>query len=97
MAYDLLCGTVPIIVIYLYIQCSHHHDAAHPRRAKDHKVKNNYASAVISMSIAGPRSAALNDAVEAAVAAGMTVVAAAGEQPMAFSAQHQCSGLAWAA
>lgn len=65
-------------------------------RAKDHKVKNSYASAVISMSIAGPRSAALNDAVEAAVAAGITVVAAAGEQPLVLSAQqlpHLLAGL----
>lgn len=47
-------------------------------RAKDHKARNRYTSAIISMSIAGPRSAALNDAVEAAVAAGITVVTAAG-------------------
>jgi subtilisin family serine protease len=59
------------VALALYILCA--------CRARDNKVKNNYASAVISMSIAGPRSAALNDAVEAAVAAGITVVTAAGE------------------
>ena len=48
-------------------------------RAKDHKARNGIVSAVISMSIAGPRSAALNDAVEAAAAAGITVVTAAGK------------------
>jgi len=47
-------------------------------RVKDHKARNNIASAVISMSIAGPRSASLNDAVDAASKAGIVVVTAAG-------------------
>jgi subtilisin family serine protease len=48
------------------------------RRVKDHKAKNRIASAVLSMSLAGPWSASLNDAIDAASAAGITVVTAAG-------------------
>lgn len=48
------------------------------RRVKDHKAKNRIASAVISMSLAGPYSASLNDAIDQASNAGITVVTAAG-------------------
>jgi hypothetical protein len=51
----------------------------HARRVRDHKARNNIASAVICMSIAGPRSASLNDAIEAAIKAGIVVITAAGE------------------
>lgn len=47
-------------------------------RVKNHKLRNNIQSAVISMSLVGPRAASLNDAVEEMVAAGITVVTAAG-------------------
>lgn len=40
---------------------------------------NGIQSAVVSMSLGGPRSAALNDAVADLTAAGITVVVAAGE------------------
>lgn len=48
------------------------------RRVKEHKVKNRIASAIVSMSLAGPWSASLNDAIDAASSAGITVVTAAG-------------------
>lgn len=47
-------------------------------RVKDHKARNSIASAVVAMPFAGPRSAALNDAVDAVSKAGIVVVAAAG-------------------
>lgn len=55
--------------------------AAHPLvlcRVKDHKARNNIASAVIVMSLAGPRSASMNDAIDAASQAGIVMVTAAG-------------------
>lgn len=63
-------------------------------RVRDHKARNNIASAVICMSIAGPRSAALNNAVEAASAAGITIVTAAGEpRGKACCSHDQVQGL----
>ncbi|GBF90459.1 peptidase S8 [Raphidocelis subcapitata] len=46
--------------------------------AKTYAQRNGLRSAVVSMSLGGPRSAALNDAVEELTAAGLTVVVAAG-------------------
>jgi len=46
-------------------------------RVKDHKARNSISSAVVAMSFAGPRSAALNDAVDAVSQAGSFVVVAA--------------------
>eukprot|EP00775_Hariotina_reticulata_P008272 gene8272-8460_t len=45
---------------------------------KAHKQRNGYTSAVISMSLVGPRAASLNDAIADMQAAGITVVVAAG-------------------
>jgi subtilisin family serine protease len=45
---------------------------------KEHKAKNGYKSAVVVMSLGGPRSASLNDAVDDLSRAGVTVVVAAG-------------------
>lgn len=50
----------------------------HPLRVKEHKARNGIASAVVVMSLGGPRSAALNDAVDDLSAAGVSVVVAAG-------------------
>ncbi|WIA43022.1 hypothetical protein OEZ86_009556 [Tetradesmus obliquus] len=47
-------------------------------RVKDHKQRNNIQSAVIVMSLAGPKSQSLNDAIEAVAAAGIVPVIAAG-------------------
>jgi hypothetical protein len=47
-------------------------------RVKDHKARNKIASAVITMSLAGPWSKSLNDAIDATSAAGIVVVTAAG-------------------
>jgi hypothetical protein len=49
-------------------------------RAKTYAQRNGLRSAVVSMSLGGPRSAALNDAVAELTAAGLTVVVAAGER-----------------
>lgn len=48
------------------------------RWVKEHVQKNGYKQAVASLSIGGPRSAALNDAVEELAAAGIPTVVAAG-------------------
>jgi subtilisin family serine protease len=45
---------------------------------KRHKLANKYPSAVVSMSLGGPRSASLNDAVEDLAAAGIVSIVAAG-------------------
>uniref|UniRef100_A0A383V4M1 Peptidase S8/S53 domain-containing protein n=1 Tax=Tetradesmus obliquus TaxID=3088 RepID=A0A383V4M1_TETOB len=45
---------------------------------KNHKQRNNIQSAVIVMSLAGPKSQSLNDAIEAVAAAGIVPVIAAG-------------------
>lgn len=44
----------------------------------NHKTSNNIASAVVNMSLGGPRSSSLNDGVASTVAAGVTVVVSAG-------------------
>lgn len=49
-----------------------------PRRVKSYVQKNGMRSAVVSMSLGGPRSAALNDAAADLAHAGITVVTAAG-------------------
>jgi subtilisin family serine protease len=46
---------------------------------KRHKASNNINAAVMTMSLAGPRSQSLNDAIDAASNAGITVITAAGE------------------
>lgn len=48
-------------------------------RVKRHKASNNINAAVMTMSLAGPRSQSLNDAIDAASNAGITVITAAGE------------------
>jgi hypothetical protein len=54
--------------------------ACHVRRVIGHKVSNQLPSAVMIMALAGPRSASLNDAVDVASKAGITVFTSAGER-----------------
>lgn len=49
------------------------------RRVRNHRASNRNWPAVVVMSLAGPRAASLNDAIDATANAGITVVVAAGE------------------
>lgn len=64
--------------------------AVPPARVKRYVQSNSIRSAVVSMSLGGPRSAALNDAAADLTSAGITVVVAAGARLAALAAA--CSG-----
>lgn len=55
------------------------------RRVIGHKVSNQLHPAVMVLAFAGPWSASLNDAVDAASKAGITVVTSAGERLLCHS------------
>lgn len=61
------------------------------RRVKNHKQQNRISAAIVSMSLGGPRSASLNDAVEDLARAGIVTVVAAGKLTCSSTPWQWCT------